>query len=203
MCEDLKWREHILGGDQSLIKQLTSRINGLQIIAAKASLTTRLSVANGIFMSKLSYLIQLWGGAEGYLLKALQVTQNKAARAVTRMSWFTPTKVLLKKCRWLSVRQLVFYHRVVTAHKVIKSKAPLVLHRKMSTSHPYQTRQATEGAIRFGEQFEGKSSIAGNSFCYGGTLAYNMIPAGVRSAKTYQNFKYRLKKWVMSHVPVD
>ena len=73
----------------------------------------------------------------------------------------------------------------------------------MSTSHLYQTRQATEGAIRFGEQIEGKSSIAGNSFCYGGTLAYNMIPAEVRSAKTYQNFKYRLKKWVMSHVPVD
>ena len=59
VCEDLKWREHILGGDQSLIKQLTSRVNGLHIVASKASLVTRLSVANGIFMSKLSYLIQL------------------------------------------------------------------------------------------------------------------------------------------------
>ena len=54
--EDLKWREHILGSDQSLTKQLTSRLNGLQIVASKASLRTRLSVANGIFMSKLSYI---------------------------------------------------------------------------------------------------------------------------------------------------
>ena len=203
VCQDLKWREHILGSDQSLTKQLTSRLNGLQILASKASTRTRLSVANGIFMSRLSYLIQLWGGTEGYLLKGLQVIQNKAARAVTRMTWFTPTKVLLSKCRWLSVKQLVFYHRVVTAHKIIKSKISLYLHRKMSTSHPYQTRQATDGAIRFGEQFEGRSSLAGNSFCYSGTVAYNMIPAEVRAAKTLQNFKHRLRKLVMRNVPVD
>ena len=51
VCEDLKWREHILGSDQSLSKQLTSRVNGLQIVASKAPIATRLSVANGIFMS--------------------------------------------------------------------------------------------------------------------------------------------------------
>ena len=101
------------------------------------------------------------------------------------------------------MRQLVFYHRVVTAHKIIKSKAPLYLHMKMSTNHPYQTRQATDGAIRFGENFEGRSSLTGNSFCYGGTVAYNMIPAEVRAARTLQTFKQRLRKWVMSNIPVD
>ena len=85
-----------------------------------------LSVANGIFMSKLCYLIQLWGGAEGYLLHALQVIQNRAARAVTRMSWFTPTRVLLNKCKWLSVRQLVFYQTGLTTHKIVKTRGSLV-----------------------------------------------------------------------------
>ena len=100
VCEDLKWNEHLLGSDQSLAKQLTSRVNGLMMVAARAPFSTRLSVANGIFMSKLCYLIQLWGGTEDYLLHALQVIQNRAARAVTRMSWFTPTRVLLNKCKW-------------------------------------------------------------------------------------------------------
>ena len=59
ICENLKWKEHILGSDQSLTKQLTSRVNGLMIVASKAQFVTRLSVANGIFMSKLCYLIQL------------------------------------------------------------------------------------------------------------------------------------------------
>ena len=98
MCQDLKWKELISGSDKSLSKQLTSRVNGLVIVSSKAPFATRLSVANGIFMSKLCYLVQLWNGAENYLLKGLQVTQNRAARVVSRMSWFTPTRVLLNKC---------------------------------------------------------------------------------------------------------
>ena len=39
-----------------------------EIISPKAPFATTLSVANGIFLSKLCYLIQLWGGAENYLL---------------------------------------------------------------------------------------------------------------------------------------
>ena len=69
------------------------------MVAARAPFSTRLSVTDGIFMSNLCYLIQLWGGAEGYLLHALQIIQNRAARTVTRMSWYTPTKVLLNNCK--------------------------------------------------------------------------------------------------------
>ena len=123
------------------------------MVAARAPFSTRLSVANGIFMSKLCYLIQLWGGADGYLLHALQVIQNRAARAVTRMTWFTSTRVLLNKCKWISVKQLVFYHRALTTYKIVKNSVPIYLHNKMNNNHPYETRQATDGGIRFGEQF--------------------------------------------------
>ena len=91
VSDNLKWRHHILDGDQSMIRQLTSRVNGLSMIAAKADFTTKLMVANGIVMSKVCYLIQLWGGCEGYLLQALQVQLNKAARLVTGFSCYTST----------------------------------------------------------------------------------------------------------------
>ena len=201
--QDLKWKEHLLGSRQSLVNQLTSRINGLLKVSARSPVTTRLMVANGIFMSKLCYLIQLWGGVEKYLLKALQVLQNRAARAVTRKSWFTSTRVLLRECNWLSVNQLVFYQTVLTTHKIVTSGTPLYLARKMSLNHPYRTRQATEGSIRFGEAFEGTSSITGNSFCYTGTLSYNSLPACIRAVKTLQTFKFKLKKWIHSNIPID
>ena len=79
ICENLKWREHLLDNDQSQVRQLTSRINGLIKVSEYASFSTRLMVANGIFASKLCYLIQLWGGTEGYLIAGLQVLQNRAA----------------------------------------------------------------------------------------------------------------------------
>ena len=59
VSEDLKWREHIIGNEQSLSNQLTSRVNGLLMVAARAPFSTRLSVANGIVLSKLCYLILL------------------------------------------------------------------------------------------------------------------------------------------------
>ena len=59
ICEDLKRKEHVLGSDPSLVRQLTSRVNGLLKVAARATFSNRLSVANIISVSKLCYLIQL------------------------------------------------------------------------------------------------------------------------------------------------
>ena len=64
------------------MKQLNSRINGLKKIASNSTFNTRLMVANGVIMSKLVYLITVWGGAQQYLVKALQVQQLTADRTV-------------------------------------------------------------------------------------------------------------------------
>ena len=202
ICEDLKWKEHLLKSEQSLIKQLTSRINGLNLVASRAPLGTRLMVANGIVMSKLCYLIQLWGGCEEYLLHSLQVLQNRAARAVTRKSWFTPTRVLLASCNWLSVKQLVVYQTLLTTHRTVSTGHPKYLSDRLDRDHPYQTRQATDGSIRFGEDFSGKQAITHSSFRYRAARDYNRIPAKIRTAKTIQTFKCKLRQWVSSNIPV-
>ena len=203
ISEDLKWKEHLFESDQSLVKQLTSRINGLTKVSQRASLSTRLMVANGIFLSKLCYLIQVWGGTENYLLDRLQVLQNRAARAVTGMSWFTPTGRLLKACKWLSIRQLVFYQTVLTVHKIALEKKPEYLAKKFGSDHPYRTRQSTSGGVRFGEEFNAKSSLSRNSFCFRGTVNYNRIPANIRQSRTIETFKYKLKKWISTNIPID
>ena len=97
ISQDPKWKQHILEGEESLIKQLTSRINGLCMLSSRTSLKTRLMVANGIVVSKICYLIQLWGGCEDYLLRPFQVLQTRAARSVTGCGWFTPKRKLLLK----------------------------------------------------------------------------------------------------------
>ena len=147
ISQDLKWKEHIMGSDQSMIKQLISRINGLLLISNRASFATRLMVANGIVMSKLCYLIQLWDGCEGYLLHALQVVQSRAARAVTRSSWFTPTRQLLNSCNWLSVKQLILYQSLSMTHKIILTSTPFYMKEKFSGEHAYRTRKASTGTI--------------------------------------------------------
>ena len=80
--QTLQWNQHISDHKCSLIRQLTGRVNGLKQIARTATFSTRLMIANGAIMSKLVYLITVWGGASQYLLKAVQVKQLDAARTV-------------------------------------------------------------------------------------------------------------------------
>ena len=87
-----------MDSEENMVKSLTTRLSALKKIGKVASFKTRKMLADGIFISKLSYLISLWGGCEKYLIQALQVIQNKAARVVTKLDWYTPTHVLLSQC---------------------------------------------------------------------------------------------------------
>ena len=149
--QDLRWNQHLQDHESSLARQLTGRINGLKRVAQNATFATKLMVANGIVQSKLVYLITLWGGAQQYLLKALLVQQLTAARVVCGFKcWGWSKKKLLDRVGWLSVRQLIFFHTVLQAHKTISTGVPRSLHSSISTDHPYRTRSATNGHIRFG-----------------------------------------------------
>ena len=175
VCEDMKWKQHLIASDQSLTRQLTSRLNGLQKISSSAPFKTRLTVANGIFMSKLCYLVQLWGGCEKHLIKSLQMVQNKAARVVTGKSWFTPVRRLLKECRWLSVQQLIFFQTAVQVHKILLSGGPTFFRQRLRVQHPRETRQATQGNVWRGLDWSSRS------FSARGAQSYNMVPAHIKS----------------------
>ena len=145
--QNSKWQSHIQSGESSLTKQLTRRLNALKTVSVYATFKTRVSEANEIFMSVLIiYLIPLWGGCEDYLVRALQVLQNRAARQVTKMNWFTPTRRLLNQCGWLSIRQLIFYHSAVAIFRTRESRLPVYLNQKLVTGHRYPTRHSkTQG----------------------------------------------------------
>ena len=76
------WRTMLRDGEQSVMKQIVTRINGLKKIAKNADFQTKLAVANGIVQSKIQYLMPLWMGAPDYLIKAVQVQQLNAAKVV-------------------------------------------------------------------------------------------------------------------------
>ena len=55
--ENLKWQDHILTNEKSLVRNLTSRANAISKLSVSASFKTRLKVANAIFNSILIYMI--------------------------------------------------------------------------------------------------------------------------------------------------
>ena len=209
--QDMRWVEHIVDNDQSLIKSLNLRLGALTKISRIASFKTRKSIANGIFMSKLIYLMPLWSGCEDYLVKCLQVVQNKAARTVARLNIFTPTKTLMKVCGWMSVRQLLAYHSMVLLQKTLASQTPVYLYKKLTVGgdFSYKTRQASScppgfsftvshpidsGAVR--QSTGSKKGLSKHGWCWNSVEMYNKLPPDIRLEKKLPNFKKRLKEWI-------
>ena len=199
---DLKWNDYIINNEKSLIKQLTSRLSGLKIISSVCSFKVRLMVANGVFCSKLIFQICLLGGTEDYLLDALQVVQNKAARFVARKDRYYPVKQLLHQCGWLSVRQLVCYHSVILIHKVLQTGYPKYMHSRLSKQYPYNTRLAQSESVRMGPEFKSKLDLTEKSFMNRATVSYNKIPPNLRKISKIDAFKVQLKQWVKENIDV-
>ena len=199
---DLKWTEYIQNADKSLLKQLNSRLNALKMISGIASFKVRLMIANGIFCSKLIFQISLWGGTEDYLLQALQVVQNKAARFVARRGKYTPVADLLRQCGWLSVRQLVFYHSVILIFKTILTTYPKYIYSKLSTQFPYNTRLAESDSVRMGPEFKSKLELTEKSFMNRATVSFNQLPPELRKISKLETFKDKLKVWVLENVKI-
>ena len=144
LSNNFTWNLHIRDDDHSMFRTLTCKINALYKISLVTSFKTRKMVASGLILSTLNYIIQVYGGCSGYLLKMLQVLQNKAARIVTKLPWMTPTSVLLTQCGWLSVLQLIKYHSLVLMFKVKKDKRPHYLYEKIGATAGRSTRQEEE-----------------------------------------------------------
>ena len=146
---NLGWREHILDSDNSMVKRLET----LKKVQKMASFKSRKLIAEGIFMSKLIYLMPLWAGCEDYLIKVLQVIQNKAARSVAKLGIYTPTRVLLITCGWLSVIQLMVYHSIILLHKTLANKAPEYLYKKVTHGGEFSLQHQAGHSVNTRLQF--------------------------------------------------
>ena len=205
---DMHWKEHIMDNKDALIKSLNKRIGALKKISPVASFKTRINLANGIFMSKLIYLMPVWSGCEDYLVNSLQVCQNKAARLVTKLDRFTPTEVLIQ-CGWMPVHQLMIFHSLMLLHKTLKQQKPTFLYQKVNSgSGQPNTRQAaattaalaSAGLPRQPSVVDGSLSLARKSWCWDSVRWYNQLPVDILSEKKMMKFKTRLKDWVEKNV---
>ena len=143
----------------------------------------------------------MWGGCGAGLKKSLQVLQNKVAQVVTRLDWSAPSKLLLQQCGWLSVNQLIFYHSVLLVFKVRQSKSPKYLYSMHNDwSYPYKTRQAENGLIRVAVR-PGLEMVK-DSFKWRAATSFNQLPVEIRTSSKLEQFKRRLKPWIMENVPL-
>ena len=141
VSNNMKINDHIIGGKDSLLNQLNSRINALKKLVKISDQKFSINLANGLFMSKLTYGIQVWGLGPKYLLQKVQVLQNKAARTVLGYKAFKlNTKELLDKVNWLNINDLITFHVATMVHNIMHKKQPEYLYQRIIKESTNNTR---------------------------------------------------------------
>ena len=192
--QSMSWNHHVRDAEGSVLKQLITRVNGLRKLTHRASFKTKLMIANGIIISKLTYGLAMWGNCQAYLKKALQVQQLTAARAVCGYhSYYWSKTKLLSTCGWLSVNQLYWQEVFTTTHKILLSQKPVNIHGRMVARHQHHTRAAAGVSRGFG------NLIVSTSFNHAAT-SYNNLPGNIREAHNMKEFKRSLKDWIQKNI---
>ena len=195
--QSLKWKEHVISNKKSMITMLNTRLSALKRISRNASFLTRLMVGNSCFMSMIVYMVAVWGGTEAYIIKAVQLMQNRAARTITKLGWFTPIKTLLEQCNWLSIKQLIFYHTALQVWKVKASECPVYINNKFK---PSNTRSSNQGTLLVPAVEKATSS---KSFIVRSASTWNHLPQDIKNIKNLSTFKVNLKAWTKENISIE
>ena len=129
---DATWRHQLELGDKPVIKSLRSVIGALTYISKHLPMKSRLLLSNGLFMSKLLYLLPMWGGLPHRDVKSIQILMNKCTRMVLSCSRRTRTRSLMESCNWLYFRELVLFHSAVLLFKIVNFNTPQNLRNKLT-----------------------------------------------------------------------
>ena len=196
--ESLKFAEHCRDNKKSLFSQLNPRMNGLRKLSRNATFKTRLMVANSTIMSLFTYMITVWGGTEGYIIRAAQVIQNRAARLVTKKGWFTSQKTLLADTNWLSIRQLIFFHTILQIWRVRKHDRPEYISEIFNPDYDQRTRLTRAGNLRIPDR---ESGLAKKGIRVRGACMWNSLPAELKGFEGKVHlFKKQFKTWIKANV---
>ena len=179
---DLKWAGHI----GKLQKKLKERLSGLSQTRRYVCQEFRKILAEGLFMSVLTYCIPVWGGTDKGHLRELQILQNRAAEIVLNLPTRSHRNMMFDALNWLTVNQLITYHSVVTVYKIRKANEPEYLFNLLGNDN-------FRGQIIVPMS---QLSLCKRSFCFRAAESWNIVPESIRSIQTLVSFKRELKKWI-------
>ena len=211
----LTWKNHLYGDKDNLglVPQLSKRLGMLRRLSKYMSIEKLRYFSSGIFYSKLSYCLPVFGNIFGldqykeenrryfsYTVKDnnnLQVLQNKMNKLLLNADHNTPTADLLKQTDSLSIHQMVAYQTAVSTYKIIKSGKPSYIAAKIKSRNT-NTRQGV-GIV---PRPKYKLNIAREGFIYRGATIYNKLDECLRTETKLSKFKTGVREWVKRNISI-
>lgn len=188
---DLNFNSYLHGTEEEkgLLQNLSNRLWLLKRIKGCPEDKMR-TLMNGIFVGKMMYACQLYGGLNEGQCHQLQLLQNRAAKIVTNQGGNTSSSDALKRCKWLNFKRSVKLHSVLLFYKnrVTKS-SKYILHRTMGARSQLFSQMPEHETIQIG--------ILKNSFIPRSIREWNSLPLIIRKSISTTKLKSNLRTHYM------
>ena len=183
---NLNWQSHLITAEKAVLPEARRKLGALYTLRKVLPQESRLQLATNLIISKLVYLVPLWGGATFNYLRKAQILMNRAARFVTCLPKKTRIRTLLEKCNWLDVIEMTTYHSLLQVWKIIRTGKPEYLRRRI-TVQPDNTISTTKPRLQF----------TATCFRWRTTDQWNSLPEDIRGLLNFKPFKQQLRKWIL------
>ena len=183
---DATWSHQLSLGDKPVLKTLRSVLGVLTHVSNYLPMKSKLLLANGLFISRLLYLLPMWGGLPKRDMKTLQIIMNKCARMILGLPRKTRTRALMTGCQWLYFRELVEFHSLVQMFKIVNLGTPVNLRKTLIIDNDKRITTSN-----------GRLKIVKNSFRWRTVSSWNSLPAHLILSGNLSSFKRNLRKFLI------
>ena len=128
--QNLNWQAHLETGPKALLPAVRQQLGRLRHQGNLIPLVCRPNLAKGLILSRLNYLLPLWGGVSKPYLRKAQVALNATARWATGLPKKTRIPDLMNAAGFLTIAEQMKIATLVQAWKIIHlGKPPRILER--------------------------------------------------------------------------
>ena len=156
----------------------------------------RITIINALVFSKLYYCSSVWSNTTDTNIRKLQSVQNFAARILSNTKKYDHVTPVLKRLRWLPVKNNLYFRDAVMAFKCTTGMAPEYLGNKF-TPRGNVSRRATRSSQQLNiPTFKTKTS-GQRSFSYRIVNIRNNLPSEIKLSQYLNSFKCNLRKYLL------
>ena len=187
--EHLSWSYHV----DYICKKVYGSLSMLRRVRPYVDTNTLKILYLCIVQSHLDYCCEIWGLRFHMHTERLLKLQKRAARLILKCSFYTPSKEMFHKLKWLPFNDRVTYFKCVFMYRCINGLSSQFyrnVFKFASNSHSFNTRYAKNDNLITPNV---RTEIYKHSLYYSSILLWNSLPVEIKQSQSLSIFKRELK----------
>ena len=187
---NMSWQMHLEGGKKAMFPAARKFLGHLRHQGDLIPRSCRNNLAKTLILSRLQYLMPLWGGAGQTYINKCQTIMNTAARWVSGLARRTRTSTLMEHVGWFTAKEMIRIATGLHTWKLINFRRPerpllrmtIMDDRTITVQHP--RLQFSQECLRWRAARE-----------------WNLLPQNLRDCQSIGRFKNSLKQLIRLQRP--